>query len=210
MPRPKIFFLDEQRTQVITVTWQGNYKNVQVTHNGHLLTSFPDKNALQQGGSFTLYDGSRLDIYLKTERMGTGLCVDHNGKPLKGSFNHPDSIFGLAAGGTGMAAFFTLLVAVFAAVSGFGLKEVQEYWWVFAVLCVALLASGMSIPYTRSVVMVHATILFLIANIAWLFYFSVLSTSRIALAGAVINVMIILAVSRAYGAIRTIAQADQK
>jgi hypothetical protein len=84
------FYLDEQKTLEISISWHGMWKDITVTENGEFLGKFANFTALKAGSSFHLSDDSILNVHYSTTYGDQGLRLMHNGRPLKGTSGDPE------------------------------------------------------------------------------------------------------------------------
>ena len=97
MPK-KTFALEKGGPERLEVEWRGNFKDLEVRLDGVLVGSFDDAKALKAGGSFTLDDGSTLEVKLATTALVPELTLVRNGVPLPGSAADPEQRVQAAAG----------------------------------------------------------------------------------------------------------------
>jgi hypothetical protein len=95
----KTFALEKGGPERLEIEWQGNFKDVEVRFDGVLLGSFDNAKALDAGGSYTLEDGSTLEVKRAvTAGFVPELTLTRNGKPLPGSAADPEQRVASAAG----------------------------------------------------------------------------------------------------------------
>lgn len=97
MPTKK-FALEKGGPERLEVEWRGNFKDLEVRLDGVLLGSFDNAKALKTGGSFSLEDGSTLEVKLATTVLVPELTLTRNGVPLPGSAANPEQRVQAAAG----------------------------------------------------------------------------------------------------------------
>lgn len=114
------FALERGGAKRLEVSWGGFFKNVQVTLDGAPVGSFATKKQLEAGNTFTLPDGSQLQVQLKRESMVQELHVLRNGSPLPGSASEPEQ---RVAAATGMLYFIGALNAALGLVGELGQVE---------------------------------------------------------------------------------------
>lgn len=96
MPTKK-FALEKGGPERLEVEWRGNFKDFEVRLDGVLLGSFDNAKALKAGGSFSLEDGSTLEVKLATALVPE-LHLTRNGAPVPGSAADPEQRVQAAAG----------------------------------------------------------------------------------------------------------------
>lgn len=203
MAKQQNFYLDENKTQEVIVSWRGIWKDVTVTLNGEQIGMFPDFRSLKQGNVFHLRDGSTLAVHFSTERYNQGLRIDYNGRPLKGTSGDPEtklkSVFGISI-------FIGALNLIIGAIGQFGDVEFLEEMganWILMVIGAVIIGLGYCSWKYRSNAALIAIILLLVADIMLTFYFS-LQEGRVSIGGVVLKVFMIIALSQGFGAIRAI------
>jgi hypothetical protein len=89
MPKQQLA-LEAGGAKRLEISWGMNFKNVSVKLDGREVGTIPDQKALKEGRSFTLDDGSSLQVQLVRSAMSQVLQVLRNGKPLPGSATDPE------------------------------------------------------------------------------------------------------------------------
>jgi hypothetical protein len=89
MPKQQLA-LEAGGAKRLEISWGMNFKNVSVKLDGREVGTIPDQKALKEGRSFTLDDGSSLQVQLVRSAMSQELQVLRNGKPLPGSATDPE------------------------------------------------------------------------------------------------------------------------
>jgi hypothetical protein len=117
------FALERGQQNRLEVSWSGAWKDVQIALDGTPIGSFETKRELEAGGSFTLPDGSQLQVKLERRGMDTTLRVLRNGVPLRRGASSPAERVALAA-----AALY--VIAVVNIVVGF----IADFWEVSALV----------------------------------------------------------------------------
>lgn len=77
----KTFALREGGPNEVEIAWQGNWQEVRVLHEGRLLGTIADMNALKQGAQFRLPDATMLGVKLSAG-FSTELRLTRDGAPL--------------------------------------------------------------------------------------------------------------------------------
>jgi hypothetical protein len=208
MPANK-FYLDEQKTQELILSWRGRWKDTTVTLNGHVIGSFQNFDHLKQGSVFHLQDGSTIAMHYSTERYAPGIRVDFNGRPVKGSSGDPEvklkGIFGIAA-------FIGILSFVLGAIGEFGDVEMLREMgigWISMVAGTVVAGLGYCVWKFRSVAALIIIIILLASDIIRTLIASVAANGRIGFGGTFLKVFLILALVRGFGAIREIKDAEK-
>lgn len=98
MPK-QMFALEKGAPKNLELSWKGMWKNFEITLDGQVIGGFENQKALKEGQTFTLPDGSSLEIKLARSFMGTQLNVLRNDEPLPGTAGDPEtkmkSVYGL-------------------------------------------------------------------------------------------------------------------
>ncbi|MFC5271853.1 hypothetical protein [Adhaeribacter terreus] len=85
------FFLNNNPTETITLTWGFNWKNLKIAYLDQLVGEITTKKGLLQGQEFTLPDNKVVSVKLKGSFMPQ-LEVLVNNEPLSGSATHPATV----------------------------------------------------------------------------------------------------------------------
>lgn len=202
------FYLDEQKTQELVISWRGIWKDITVTLNGNVIGGFENLSHLKQGNVFHLADGSTLGIHYSTERYAPGLRIDYNGRPIKGTGGDPDTRL---KGVFGIAIFIGALNFIIGAIAEFGDSEFllnMGASWILMVLGAIITGLGYCVWKFRSAAALIVIILLLVADILLTLYFSMEEGGRPGFGGTVLKVFMIIALSKGFGAIRDIKDAE--
>lgn len=204
MAKQQKFYLDEEKTQEVIVSWRGIWKDVAVTVNGEQVGGFPNMSALKQGGVFHLRDGSTLAVRLSTERYDSGLRLDHNGRPLKGTSGDPEiqlkSVFGIAV-------FIGALNFIVGAIGQFGDVEFLERMganWILMLVGAVIIGLGYATWKFRSGAALLVIILLLAANIFLELFFALEEQASPSIGSVVFKVFMIIAMAKGFSAIRAV------
>lgn len=79
------FALEHGGPKRLEISWSGAWNDVQLTLDGLPIGGFKRQRELEAGRTFTLPDGSQLQVQLKRKGLDTTLRLMRNGKPLPGS-----------------------------------------------------------------------------------------------------------------------------
>ena len=79
------YALERDGRKRVTVSWQGRWKNVEVTFDGESVMTMSGQEDLTAGREATLSDGSVLGVRLQKRFPGLDLLVLRDGVPLPGS-----------------------------------------------------------------------------------------------------------------------------
>jgi len=207
MPQNK-FYLDEQKTQELIISWRGWWKDITVTLNGQVIGGFQNFSHLKQGNVFHLPDGSTIAMHYSSERYAQGIRVDLNGRPLKGTSGDPEvklkSVFGIAI-------FIGALNLIIGAIGEFGdsefLRDLGAGWGIM-VLGAIVIGLGFCVWKFRSVAALIIIIVLLVADIILSLYFSMEAGGRPGIGGTVLKVFMIIALSKGFAAIRELKDAE--
>jgi hypothetical protein len=85
----KTYYLNEAKTEELTVKWGMFFRNVEVFYQQHSLGVVPSKHALEQGYHYQLPDGRSLVAQLSRAYMQQELELRLEGHPVPGSATHP-------------------------------------------------------------------------------------------------------------------------
>lgn len=85
----KTYYLNDEKTEVLTAKWGMFFKNVEIGYNGQLLGTVPSKQAMEQGYEFSLPDGRSLVAQLTRNVYQQELELRLSGQPVPGSATHP-------------------------------------------------------------------------------------------------------------------------
>ena len=200
MPSNK-FYLDEQKTNFIELSWSGFWKDITVKHNDHVLGGFQNFSHLKQGQFFTLNDGSSLNIFYSTSYGDQGIKVNVNGYPLKGTSGDPEVRL---KGVMGIAIFIGALQIIFGAIGEFGdvefLKEMGIGWPLIAIGLV-IIGLGYCVYKFRSIAALIIIIVIIAIDTLLTVALSI-EAGRMSFGGVFIKVFMIIAMFRGFAAIR--------
>ena len=90
MPK-QVFALEPNGPKRLEISWHGFWKDMRVTLDGNPLGTVPDQQALREGRTFPLPDGSTLKLQLVRAFSSVEFHITRNGRPLPGSVGHPAS-----------------------------------------------------------------------------------------------------------------------
>jgi hypothetical protein len=161
----KTYYLDESRTQVLTVKWGLSFRNFEVFYNGQSLGTVASASDLRRGHEFALPTGQALATQLRRNQGLEELELRLDGRPVPGSATHPGERLRQAwytLLGVGCLNFVVGLIAVFGQITlllhlGLGWGSVVEGvlyialgWWgysriapvPFGIACALLLLDG--------------------------------------------------------------------
>lgn len=200
MPANK-FYLDEEKTNEIELSWRGIWKDITVKHNGTPIGGFENFRHLKEGNSFVLHDGSRLDIYYSSAYGDQGLRISHNGRPLKGSSGDPEAkLKGIFA----IACFIGGLNFIVGALGQFEVSEMLVEMganWILMVIGAAIIGLGYVTWKKVSAAALTGIILIIAIDILSTVYFAMDSGGNVPITGVGLKVLFIIQFVRGYGAI---------
>lgn len=165
MPK-QMFALEPGGPKRLEVAWNGMFKNVQVTFDGVPVGGFETKKQLQEGGNFTLPDGSQLHVQLQQAGMATELQILRNGAPLPGSASDPEQRVKTAAG---MLYFIAGLNAALGLVAELGVAFLAQIGLGWGSIVVGAVYAGLGylVKAKRSrVALILAIVLFVLDGVA--------------------------------------------
>ncbi len=131
MPEKK-FPLEPEGPERLSLSWRGNFKEMEISVDGDRVGSFDDAKALKEGGTFALPDGSSLEVKLAAPFLLPELQITRDGEPVPGSPGHPvtrhagayNMIFVIAALNVGVGLLGALTGAAFFLSLGIGWASV--------------------------------------------------------------------------------------
>lgn len=85
----KTYYLDDARSQNLTVKWGMFYRNLEVFYQGQSLGQVPSTDALRQGYTFQLPTGQALVAHLRRNQGLEEIELRLDGQPVPGSATHP-------------------------------------------------------------------------------------------------------------------------
>lgn len=149
--------------KVLVISWTGNWKDFRVTFDGRLVGQIEGKANMLEGRSFKLPGKRKLEIWLETRLLNTGLVVLLDGEPVPGSLTDP------VARVAGAAATIFFIAALYVA-AGLVAEIFQWKWlkglgagWISA--GVGMILAGLGLLVLRRVrVALMAAILFMLAD----------------------------------------------
>lgn len=202
MAKQQKFYLDDEKTQEVIVSWTGIWKNISVTHNGNVIGGFENFKALKEGNTFTLNDGSPLEIYWSTSYGDQGLRLSRLGRPLKGTSGDPETKL---KGIFGIACFIGGLNFILGAIGQFGDVEFLDEMganWVLMVIGTLIIGLGYLTMKQKSAIALTAIILLISADVLLTLFMSLDSSGRFSITGVGLKVIFIIQFARGYKAIR--------
>jgi hypothetical protein len=87
--KSKSYPIEKDGPKRVVISWQGVWKNINVTFDGQTVGVIPNQKALSAGQDFQLVDGSQLQVKLVRTVFSNELRVLRNGVPLPGSGSDP-------------------------------------------------------------------------------------------------------------------------
>ena len=85
----KTYYLNEEKTQILTAKWGMFFKNFEIAYNAQSLGTVPTKHALEQGYQFQLPDGRSLVVQLTRNVYQQEVELRLDGSAVPGSAAHP-------------------------------------------------------------------------------------------------------------------------
>jgi hypothetical protein len=85
----KTYYLDDARTEQLTVKWGFFFRNTEVFYNGQSLGVVPSTAALKAGYSYILPTGQNLVVQLQRSQGMQELALRLDGQAVPGSATHP-------------------------------------------------------------------------------------------------------------------------
>lgn len=202
MAKQQKFYLDDEKKEEVIVSWTGIWKNITVTHNGQVIGGFENFRALKDGNTFTLLDGSPLEMYWSSSYGDQGLRLTRLGRPLKGTSGDPETklkaIFGIAC-------FIGGLNFILGAIGQFGDVEFLDDLganWVLMVIGALVIGLGYLAMSQKSALALTVIILLLAADVILTFMTTMDSNGRFSITGVGLKVIFIIQFARGYRAIR--------
>ncbi|OGX90534.1 hypothetical protein [Hymenobacter coccineus] len=128
MPK-KTYYLDEARTEPITVQWGLAYRNFILSHQGEPVVPAEHGPSLTEGYRYDLPDGRRLSAQLVRNAGLQELELLLNGQPLLGSATHPQERLKQAWYALlGVGSFSTILIVVAQFINVDALRPLRFGW----------------------------------------------------------------------------------
>jgi hypothetical protein len=199
MPKQS-YFLNADKTDVIELSWRGFWKDITVTHNGHVLGTFHSFSHLKQGQYFTLHEGSTLHIYYSKAYGDQGMKVTINGFPVKGSSGDPEVRL---KGVMGIAIVIGALQFILGAIGEFGDVELLQEMgvsWPLMVIGAVIIGLGYCVYKFRSVAALIVIIVIIGLDALLTLAFSI-EGGRMSFGGIFIKVFMIIALAKGFSAI---------
>lgn len=115
----KVFNFPDDDGRQLEIEWAGMWNNVSVRCAGVEIGQFADQSALKAGATYTLDDGSTLDVKLKSGMAESGLVVLLNGEPFPGCGSDPLEKLKAAYGMIYVIAALNIILGIVVVVGGF-------------------------------------------------------------------------------------------
>ncbi len=195
----KAYFLDQEKTESVVITWGFNWKNVRFSHSGNFVGVIANKVDLKKGQNFNLSDSIELSIKLKGE-WNPELELLLNGKEIPGSPTDPDvqlrqtfkAAIGLGIFNVVIGLLSSILNTSFLTNFGIGIGSI-----VFGLIIIAL-SYGIK---KRSRVALGSVIALFILDIISTFFF-LTDTDANPTSGIILKVFIIMFLFKGFSAIK--------
>jgi hypothetical protein len=198
MPK-KSYPLEAGSSRTVDLAWRGIWKDFTVSVDGRELGRMNGQDELVHGGSWTLEDGSRLQVILDKSLMNVELQVTRNGVPLPGSASDPKARFAAAAG---IIFFIAGLNVVLGALAEFAqVKLLLDMGLGWGVMIFGLIYGGLGLAVRKGsrVALVLAIGLFAVDGILTI-YFGLEAGGQPPIGGIVFRVFLLAAMIKALGA----------
>ncbi|MEZ4381285.1 MAG: hypothetical protein R3A79_08040 [Nannocystaceae bacterium] len=207
MPK-KLYPLSPGSSSSVELEWRGMWKDFTVRVDGQELGQMNGQKELTQGGSWTLADGSTLQVKLGKSLLGAQLEATRDGVPLPGSGSDPQAQVNGAAGVAFFIAGLNVLLGVVAIVTEAELLARLGIGWGSLVFGVIFLGLGFAIRKGSPAAVIAAVALFALDGMIGLVS-SIEAGLRPGVGGIVFRVFLIVAMAKGIGAARQLKAAKK-
>src|SRR5262245_2263132 len=188
----------------LSVSWHGRYKDFQIAFDGAPVGSFEDSNALKEGGTFTLSDGSTLGGKLAAPLLLPALQIVRNGEPVPVSPGHPETRHQGAYNMIFVIAGFNVLVGLLGALTGAAFFRSLGIGWASVLTGIVYAGLGLFVKRGSVVALALAVGLFVLDGIALLATVNPGSTPPVG--GIVARFFFLLPMLRGFSALRELKE----
>lgn len=205
----KSYAIEKDAEKRLTVTWQGNWKDVTIAFDGQIVGVIPNRKALSVGNEMALPDGSQLKVKLAQNFFGYELQLLRNDKPLPGSSSEPSTRLKLAYQTLYFIASLNLFLGVitlFFQIEFLQMLGVGGYSVVFGLVFMAL---AFFTQRESSLALIIAVILFALDGIVG-FIGTILAGHNPGVAGLFVRVLLIIPMIQGIGAIKALKQENEQ
>lgn len=112
MPR-MVYHIDRNSEEQLEVKWERTWKNIEIRMNDILIGNIPNREALLQGPSFPLPDGTVINLQLESILLTPQLKILRNNKPLPRSSFDPLVRLSTSYWAIYLFAIFTLIFSIY-------------------------------------------------------------------------------------------------
>jgi hypothetical protein len=202
MPK-KRYPLSSGSSSVVELEWRGMWKDFTVRVDGQTLGTMNGQDELKKGGSWTLADGSTLEVMLAKSALGAELQVLRDGAPLPGSPSDPQAQMNSAAGIAFFIAGLNILLGVVAMATDSQILAEIGIGWGSIVFGAIFLGLGFGIRKGSLIALIAAIALFALDGVLGL-YWVIEAGGRPGVGGIVFRVFLIVAMAKAVGPAKTL------
>lgn len=208
MPAEK-FALEKDGEERLELKWRLGWRQMRVTFDGEPVGEILTRSALREGRSFTLPDGSELQLQLDHKWLGADLLITRNGRPLPGSMIDPRILLGNVY----IVLFFiaALFFVLGAGAVLFQIDQLREWgmgmWAVHYGLIFLVLSVGVR---KRSVLALSLTVFLFLADGGLEVYYAAQYQLAPPVLGIFFRVILIIWVSQGFGAIRELQRMESQ
>jgi hypothetical protein len=202
MPK-KRYPLSSGSSSVVELEWRGMWKDFTVRVDGQTLGTMNGQDELKKGGSWTLADGSTLEVMLAKSALGAELQVLRDGAPLPGSPSDPQAQMNSAAGIAFFIAGLNILLGVVAMATDSQILAEIGIGWGSIIFGAIFLGLGFGIRKGSLIALIAAIALFALDGVLGL-YWVIEAGGRPGVGGIVFRVFLIVAMAKAVGPAKTL------
>jgi hypothetical protein len=159
MPKQQLA-LEAGGAKRLEISWGMNFKNVSVKLDGREVGTIPDQKALKEGRTFTLDDGSRLQVQLVRSAMSQDLQVLRNGKPLPGSASDPEKKLSTAYGVIFFVGGLSLVIGLLAEIANIDFLRTLGAGWFSVVVGAIFIGLGFLVKQRMLIALYAAIVLY--------------------------------------------------
>ena len=201
MPKQQLA-LEPGGAKRLEISWGMNFKNVSVKLDSREIGVIPDQKALKEGRTFTLDDGSNLQVQLVRSAMSQDLQVLRNGKPLPGSASDPSKKLANSYGVIFFVGGLSVVIGLLAEVGKVAFLQAFGAGWFTVIVGVIFIGLGFLVRQRVLLALYAAIALYALDAILLVVTAVSVPGGRAPISGIVLHVLFLLLMFQGVGALQ--------
>ncbi|HRI44516.1 MAG TPA: hypothetical protein PLL78_14865 [Fimbriimonadaceae bacterium] len=204
MPKQQ-FALEPGGPKRLVVEWKAAFNNAKVSVDGQILSEFPKRRDFEAGGQWTLADGRRLEVRLRSRLFpGPTVEVMIDGIPLSGSSADPMTRLKNSAGVVLFVGGLTLLLGLIAELAKVDFLLRIGFGWISAGIGLVFIALGFGVLKRSMAALIAAVSLYVLDIVLTLV---AIAETKGPPTGIVIKVFLLIGMCQGFGALSDLKRA---